>query len=69
MAFPSCFWIGAEQPERPALDICRILRETKGFDSLPVYVIGSNDTGLGDELKALGVVYVSSIDLMDRILV
>lgn len=69
MAFPSCFWIGAEQPEMPALDICRILRETKGFDSLPVYVIGSNDTGLGDELKALGVVYVSSIDLMDRILV
>jgi c-di-GMP-binding flagellar brake protein YcgR len=69
MAFPNCFWIGAEQGELPALDICRILRQTNGFQTLPIYVIGANDTGLADELKQMDVVYVSSIDVMDRVLV
>ena len=69
MAFPTCFWIGAEQAELPAMDICRILRQTNGFQALPIYVIGGNDGGQADELKQLDVVYVSSIEVMDRILV
>ena len=66
---PSCFWVGAGQGGISAVDICRVLRGTRGFESLPIYVIGGNDAGLVNELKRLNVVYVSSIEAMERVLV
>ena len=68
MASPSCFWIGAEQAELSAFDICRIIRETKGFEKMPIYVIGGSDMGLAEELKEVDAVYVASIEIMDKIL-
>jgi hypothetical protein len=67
MAKPSCFWIGAEQAELPAVEICRILRKTNGFSTLPLYVIGGDESNLED-FKQLDVVYASSIAIMDKLL-
>lgn len=69
MAPPECFWLGAEQGELPVVEICRILRATRGFEALSIYVIGGHDAGLMEELKQLDVVYVASIEVMDRVLV
>ncbi|HPX42626.1 MAG TPA: hypothetical protein PLF51_19475, partial [Candidatus Hydrogenedentes bacterium] len=68
MAFPTCLWVGAEQSEMPATEICRILRETNGLASLPIYVVGGNNTAIAEDLKRLNVVYVSSTDAVDRLL-
>ncbi len=68
MASPNCFWIGAEQAELSAFDICRIIRETKGFEKLPIFVIGGSDMGLAEELKEVDAVYVASIEIVDKVL-
>lgn len=68
MASPDCFWLGAEQGELSALDICRLVRATRGFESLPIYVIGGHDTELMSGLKKMDVVYVASIEVMDNVL-
>jgi hypothetical protein len=68
MASPDCLWLGGQQGELSVLDICRIVRRTRGFESLAIYVIGGYDADLVDELKKLDVVYVSSIEVMDRVL-
>lgn len=68
MAFPACLWVGAEQDEMPATEICRILRETNGLASLPIYVVGGTNPAMAEDLKRLNVVYVSSMEAVDRLL-
>ncbi|HPJ98021.1 MAG TPA: PilZ domain-containing protein [Candidatus Hydrogenedentes bacterium] len=68
MAFPSCLWVGAEQAEIPVAEICRILRETNGLASLPIYVVGTVSDAIAEDLKRLDVACASSPDVMDRLL-
>lgn len=51
---PLAVFIGCEQTEVPAIQLCRILKSTKGFEKTLVLVYGSDSMAVHDEVLEAG---------------
>ncbi|MBI5091948.1 MAG: PilZ domain-containing protein [Candidatus Hydrogenedentes bacterium] len=67
VAYPSALLINQEQEMMPGVDICRAVRGTHGYQTLPVIIYGK-DEGLREASKAAGATcYVSTANLIRQV--
>ena len=52
---PAAVLINQNQRHLPGLDMCRIIKTTRGMESLPLFLYGMEDTGIGKKASILGV--------------
>lgn len=68
MAAPSLIFADFSHADLPGCEICRIIHQTRGFESIPIFLYGGTAGGLGDEARQAGAAeFLPSLEMVGRI--
>lgn len=65
---PRALLINHDLKELPPIEVCKLVRESSGFQKLPIFVYGGEDADLQRRARDLGLTgYITSVDMLTEL--